>query len=99
MSDMKLKIVSDQHLEFLDSGSARAKYFRTVHPEHGERADVCVVAGDFVVFGPDVRGLFSELCDRESQILFVPGNHEYYGCRSMSEVDDGLSEIERCCPI
>lgn len=75
------------------SGKCR-KYFNAIHPGESEDADVCIVAGDFDVIGRRSRIFFEELCGREQQVLFVPGNHEYYGCTSMEAVDDALHEIE-----
>ena len=91
---MKVKIVSDQHLEFLASDGKCRKYFNAIHPATGEMADVCVVAGDFDVIAPRSRAFFQELCHREQQVLYVPGNHDYYGCTSMESVDDTLREFE-----
>ncbi len=91
---MKLKIVSDQHLEFRLSGGSHLKYFNPVHPKDGETADICVIAGDFDTIRPRSRNFFRLLCERERQVLFVPGNHEYYGCKSMRMVDDTLAEFE-----
>ncbi len=92
---MKVKIVSDQHLEFLASDGKYRKYFNAIHPATGAMADVCVVAGDFDVIAPRSRAFFQELCNREQQVLYVPGNHEYYGCTSMESVDDTLREFEQ----
>jgi len=92
---MKVKIVSDQHLEFRASNGSYRKYFNAIHPTVGEMADVCVVAGDFDVIGPRSQAFFQELCNREQQVLYVPGNHEYYGCTSMESVDDTLREFEQ----
>jgi Icc-related predicted phosphoesterase len=91
---VKAKIISDQHLEFRASGPYR-KYFNAIHPANGDVADVCIVAGDFDVIARKSRGFFQELCDLEKHVLFVPGNHEYYGCRDMAAVDDALREIEQ----
>lgn len=92
---MKAKIVSDQHLEFRAAGGSYHKYFNAIHPPNGERAAVCIVAGDFDVISQRSRAFFSELCDREDHVLFVPGNHEYYGCKEMTAVDEALLEIEQ----
>jgi len=91
---MKVKIVSDQHLEFRASNGQYRKYFNAIYPKTGETADACVVAGDFDIIGARSRAFFQEICDRERQVLYVPGNHEYYGCASMHSVDDILHEFE-----
>ena len=92
---MKAKIVSDQHLEFHAAGGSFRKYFQAIHPPDGEKAAICIAAGDFDVISQRSRAFFSELCDRENHVLFVPGNHEYYGCKEMSAVDAALLEIEQ----
>ena len=97
---MKAKIVSDQHLEFRSSGELNGldqMYFDAIHPRKPDGAKLCIVAGDFIV-GRRSREMFHELCDREPQVLYVPGNHEYYGCTSMAEVDDALRAIEEELP-
>ena len=95
---MKAKIVSDQHLEFHAAGGSYRKYFQAIHPADGERAAICIVAGDFDVISQRSRAFFSELCNRENHVLFVPGNHEYYGCKEMTAVDEALLEIEQNMP-
>jgi hypothetical protein len=95
---VKAKIVSDQHLEFRINGNSARKYFNAIHPPDGVKADVCIVAGDFAVMAIRVGWLFRELCERETQVLFVPGNHEYYQCKSMAAVDNALREIEQQWP-
>jgi hypothetical protein len=44
---MKVKIVSDQHLESLVSNGKYRKYFNAIHPTTGEVAELCVAAGEF----------------------------------------------------
>jgi calcineurin-like phosphoesterase family protein len=91
---VKAKIVSDQHLEFRASGNSWRKYFDAIHPNHSDDADVCIVAGDFDVVARESNAYFQELCNREQRVLFVPGNHEYYGCRNMAAVDETLQQLE-----
>jgi predicted phosphodiesterase len=96
---VKAKIISDQHLEFRVCNGNYRKYFNAVHPRNAETAaEVCIVAGDFDELARHPLGMFKELCDRERQVLFVPGNHEYYGARSMAAVDDMLDEVEQKLP-
>ncbi len=94
---LTLKVVSDQHLEFRLIGGAYLKYFNRIHPQVGERADACVVAGDLDTIWPRSRMFFQLLCEREIQVIYVPSNHEYYGARSMIAVDDMLRTIENEC--
>lgn len=80
---MKIQIISDIHLdsrEFKASGLPPTL------------ADVLVVAGD--VGRADRLGIFFEkACARWMDVIFVPGNHEYYGSRSMGSVMRTLHEI------
>ncbi len=67
---MKLQIASDLHLDFLGG------YFpgeRLISPAYG--ADLLVLAGD-ISNGTQAIGLFK---DWPVPVLFVAGNHEYYG--------------------
>jgi predicted phosphodiesterase len=74
---MKIRVLSDLHLEFRDWNPPAAA------------ADVVVLAGDIHV---GVDGL---LWGREhfpdAQILYVPGNHEFYGL----EMESTLGEFRR----
>lgn len=68
---MKLLIVSDLHLEFiLGDGS--------VVLDRLAPADILVVAGDLTT-QRRMRGTFEEVCKRFKHVVYVPGNHEYYG--------------------
>lgn len=71
---MRIQILSDLHLEF--------------DPDHGESfARQVPVAGDVLVLAGDVLSLqsmrgaertFRWFCERFEDVVFVPGNHEYY---------------------
>ena len=62
---MRLAVISDVHLEFRDNPPVRV-------PE----ADVYVVAGDV---HPDTDARLAWLLSLPGEVLFVPGNHDYYG--------------------
>lgn len=71
-------ILSDLHLEFRQG---KEKAFWSEFPDHPD-VRTCIVAGDFTSFGmPDgvVWSHFRELCRRFDKVIYVPGNHEYYG--------------------
>lgn len=93
-SKLRVKVVSDQHIEFRLIGGAYLKYFNRIHPPTGVRADLCIVAGDLDTIRPRSRMFFQLLCEREKQVIYVPGNHEYYAAKSMVAVDDMLRTIE-----
>jgi len=71
---MRIQPVSDLHLEFDDDGG---EAFARSLPVLG---DVLVLGGDVVPLrGRDrVREVFGWFCSRFPEVLFVPGNHEYY---------------------
>ncbi len=61
---MKLAVISDVHLEF------------GVPPPAPPRVDACIVAGDLHP-DPEVRAAY--LRTLPGEVLFVPGNHDFYG--------------------
>ena len=75
-----MDIYSDIHLEFFDNGDF-PKYPRTNH--------ILVLAGD--IGNPRFKSLsnFLEYCSRTWEtVLYVPGNHEYYGpSKTIEEAD------------
>jgi Icc-related predicted phosphoesterase len=89
---LRIRIVSDLHLEF--------------HPDGGQRllstmnfrgSDALVVAGDLCDAKTIVRS-FELLCGAFlGPVIYVPGNHEYYGS-SFSEVGDLLASAEHTYP-
>lgn len=87
----KYFIVSDLHLEFRNS----TKDYWEAFPRHPE-AKVCICAGDFTSFGLPARIVadhFIGLIQRFDKVIYVPGNHEYYGSNP-TDVDLHLHEIE-----
>jgi Icc-related predicted phosphoesterase len=83
---VKLWIISDLHLEF------RARGFDLKPPAD---ADVCVVAGDVCVRTPAraVR-LLAEAITR-IPVVYVAGNHEFYGGFIVDGVRDAVVEADR----
>ena len=79
---MKIQVLSDLHLEhggFL--------------PEHHPEADVIVLAGDLA---PYTEGLVDQLAEHWSgapHILYVLGNHEFYG----TEIDETRARLVEEC--
>lgn len=67
---MKLAIASDLHLEFGD-----------ISLHNDECADVLILAGDIVParYISDFMKFFDEVTERFPAVIYVPGNHEFYG--------------------
>lgn len=88
---MRILAVSDLHLEFHEDGGR--EFLRTLDPQI---ADVLVVAGDLCVVGM-LYGVAKALCGRFAHVVYVTGNHEYYGS-SRDEVHRTLAAIEPDLP-
>lgn len=69
---MKLQIISDLHLEFGCIPSIWNEITRC-------DSDVIVIAGDFSGYEEVFKDLLNLYEDSGKPIVFVPGNHEYYG--------------------
>jgi predicted phosphodiesterase len=71
---MKLKIISDVHLEFHETPHG------FVNDLDLSQCDVLVIAGDFLTKScVDVLKIFNERCEEEDKhVIYVAGNHEYY---------------------
>ena len=69
---MKILPVSDLHFEFhADGGGSFVK-------DLNKDVDVLVAAGDIAV-GEGILGALKLLCAKFKQVVYLPGNHEYYG--------------------
>lgn len=71
---MKLQIMSDLHLEF------------SAFEPHGSDADVVVLAGDIAVGTKGIDWAHQAWPDK--QIVYVPGNHEFYGLNRTEALED-----------
>lgn len=76
---MRLAIGSDLHLEF--GGVALTN----------TGADVLVLAGDICVARKLPLAWFFDICEEFSHVIYVPGNHEYYG----SDIDHMIPKLKR----
>jgi Icc-related predicted phosphoesterase len=82
---MNLRILSDLHFEFHpDQGRGFVKSLRV------DADEILVLAGDLATPKLLLKSL-EMLCDRFRHVIFVAGNHEYYG-RAPDEVHRILSE-------
>lgn len=72
---IRAKILSDQHLEF--RRPLERAYLDAMHREYSD--DLLIVAGDLEVIGVSSLVSFQALCCKHKQVIYVPGNHDYYG--------------------
>lgn len=80
---MKIKLLSDLHHEFFED---------TRLYDNPEKADVVVLAGDIAVGVNNTIYALERFADNHEHVIYVPGNHEYYGRDSMKQFDQELSE-------
>lgn len=85
---MKIQIVSDLHLEFLSHDQVIEVADKV---SNDSPAETLILAGDICSFAShSIQSLYNFLDivqERYESIIYVLGNHEYYGC-SYSEVHD-----------
>ncbi len=78
---MKIHLLSDLHLEFYKA-DWREHVFKLVKP-----ADVLVLAGDIQVGRDNVRNVLKFFATHYKDIIYIPGNHEYYGGLELNGFD------------
>ena len=90
---MRVQLLSDLHLEYDDDGGEA--FVRTVEVA----GDVLVLAGDILplISAEAVARAFGWFCARFRQVVFVPGNHEYYRT-SPAEADALLTAAAATLP-
>lgn len=89
----KYFIASDLHLEFRQG---QEKEYWNAFPTYPQ-VKVCICAGDLTAFGlPSGLALkhYVDLCNRFDKVIYVPGNHEYYGSNP-DEVNFKIKEFEK----
>lgn len=90
---MKVQILSDIHVEFHGDGGRGF-----VESRDARGVDVLVVAGDLgLERDGSVKSTIEGLCARYPRVVFVAGNHEYYGS-SRERVRDLLHGLEDRLP-
>jgi Icc-related predicted phosphoesterase len=90
---VRIQLISDLHFEFHRDGGAE---FARNMPIAG---DVIVIAGDLLPL-VDLEATyrtFGWFCQRVAHVVFVPGNHEYYGT-SPANADTLLNACARHLP-
>jgi Icc-related predicted phosphoesterase len=92
---MKIQIVSDLHLEFLNFEQTVRLASRL---SITSTAEILILAGDICSWR-DMINLYTFLdilVDRYQEIIYVLDNHEYYGC-SPQEVKSRKTNLEKYC--
>jgi len=83
----KLLICSDLHTNFhKDYGKS------AINSLDNKDVDIVVVAGDLTT-SQLLEANLKQLCSRFPQVVYVAGNHEYYG-HTFQDIEDDLSKIE-----
>lgn len=76
---MKIQIASDLHLEHIEDEDV--DFSDILNPS----ADVLALCGDIITYDSPLLQPFLEWCSSNfTFVLWVPGNHEYYTCDSLS---------------
>ncbi len=90
---MKLQILSDIHLEH-----HRPATWDRLRADIQTDADVLILAGDCVSLrGQEIKwsvARIKELAEGYRRLMFVPGNHEYYGTRISQGMSTLVSELK-----
>lgn len=83
---MKIRIISDIHLEFMKVDEIDVPLILPVLPD--DKETVLILAGDIgLIKKPNgIRVFFENIQHRFKKILYVLGNHEYYGGSFISSV-------------
>ncbi len=79
MAETLLRIASDLHLEFFKGNKVGdlARHFLPAHIR--DSAAVLVLAGDISSDVPQLSSFLRLIAPRFKAVIYVPGNHEYYG--------------------
>lgn len=81
---MKIRPMSDLHVEFMPAKVRTALIAKIVEDCEADLIDVLVLAGDIGLVGNNSLALFLPALCREldmvgTRVIYVPGNHEYFG--------------------
>lgn len=90
---MKIQLVSDLHLEHWHPWHLR------ILTKISPGSDVLVVAGDLIAMAsftdPELDEVWRILSEKADHVLYVPGNHEYYGSDARRADDRIASMLSR----
>ena len=82
---MRVQYMSDLHLEFTLNQEYIHDFFE------GETGDILLLAGDIMYLKDSIfirRRFLTELSQKYSQVLIVPGNHEFYAYNDIKAYGD-----------
>jgi Icc-related predicted phosphoesterase len=85
---MKILIASDLHLEFI-----KFDHERYIDMVLGSDKNGCLVLAGDISTVPSLEFVLRIICSKFKHVLYVPGNHEYYGC-SIDLVNKLLSGLD-----
>jgi Icc-related predicted phosphoesterase len=89
---MKLRLLSDLHLEF-DAGYKNLQ--KTLKElDFSKECDIIVLAGDICSSSQLEKVLSYISQETDADILYVPGNHEYYGS-TIKETNAAIKRVEQ----
>ncbi len=80
---MKILIYSDLHLEFNNP----------FKPPENSDADLMILAGDIITFKDSKESLKKFLCNWYKPVLYIAGNHEYYGRIQMRDLKNHFKQF------
>ena len=89
----KIGLISDVHLEHSNSHAQRALLAHIGQQARWVELDVLVVAGDFARHDQIVEHLMVLQPHAECPVVYVPGNHEYWGS-TIADVDAYLQQLD-----
>ena len=91
---MLLHVLSDIHLEHFYDGDSAVRYLDAIRPI--ETADVLVLAGDIWSLNSSNKYRYlDEFRKWAIEIVYVPGNHDYYDSNPLIQSKDALTKLER----
>jgi len=86
---MRILLISDLHLDFFDCYSAE----RFIKSFRANKADVVAFAGDLSGY-EFLKDAIKILCEHFAEIIFVPGNHEFYMAPTKESVFELLENAQ-----
>lgn len=94
---MRIRLISDAHVDMhADYGESFIDDLASANKQNN--ADVLAIAGDVMECGNRALAIevFEKICGTHKNVVYVPGNHEYYDT-SPFEVEDLLCDIQNRC--